>query len=165
MSERFLRSISQAQRRRRNDLCYAKDWPRDGEGRIIVDLANPHILEDMDYFRPSALHYERHGVYTFLKPNRNPNSPYRRWADEEIRRCWHGYVRESDGEWVTGYMYFYLNYVPMMVTKTSGDTAKKRTSRVEGFPVAGLVNSLSNCSLSLLRCPMISIFLVSLRFW
>ena len=27
----------------------AKDRPRDEEGRIIVDLANPHILEDMDY--------------------------------------------------------------------------------------------------------------------
>ena len=113
---------------------YAKDRPRDGRGRIIVDLANPHILEDMDYFRPSAIHYEKYGVYTFLKPNKNPNSPYRRWADEEIRRCWHGYVRESDGEWVTGYMYFYLNYVPMMVTKTNGDASKKRASRVEGFP-------------------------------
>ena len=29
---------------------YAKDRPRDSMGRIIVDLANPHILENMDYF-------------------------------------------------------------------------------------------------------------------
>ena len=27
---------------------YAKDRPRDSQGRIIVDLVNPHILEDMD---------------------------------------------------------------------------------------------------------------------
>ena len=28
----------------------AKDLPRDNKGRIIVDIAHPHILEDMDYF-------------------------------------------------------------------------------------------------------------------
>ena len=38
---------------------YAKDRPRDEQGRIIVDLANPHILEDMDYFRPTAIHFEK----------------------------------------------------------------------------------------------------------
>ena len=113
---------------------YAKDRPRDSRGRIIVDLANPHILENMDYFRPAALHYMKYGTYTHLKPNRNPNSPYGRWIRQEIKRCWEGYVRPSDGEWVTGYMYFYLNYVPMMVTKTSKDPNKKRASRIEGFP-------------------------------
>ena len=113
---------------------YAKDRPRDNKGRIIVDLANPHILEGMDYFRPAALHYMKYGTYTNLKPNKNPNSPYGKWIREEIRRCWEGYVRPSDGEWVTGYMYFYLNYVPMMVTKASKDPNKKRASRVEGFP-------------------------------
>lgn len=112
----------------------AKDRPRDEKGRIIVDLANPHILEDMDYFRPSALKYMKDGRYTDLRPNRNPNSPYGRWLREEIRRCWEGYVRPSDGEWVTGYMYFYLNYVPMMTTKEDEDERKKRASRIEGFP-------------------------------
>ena len=113
---------------------YAKDRPRDSRGRIIVDLANPHILENMDYFRPAALKYMRDGRYTDLMPNRNPNSPYQKWLREEIRRCWEGYVRPSDGEWVTGYMYFYLNYVPMMVTKADKDKRKKRASRTEGFP-------------------------------
>lgn len=113
---------------------YAKDRPRDSQGRIIVDLANPHILENMDYFRPAALKYMKDGRYTDLKPNRNPNSPYGRWIREEIRRCWEGYVRPSDGEWVTGYMYFYLNYVPMMVTKADKDSNKRRASRIEGFP-------------------------------
>lgn len=116
------------------DRQRAKDRPRDSQGRIIVDLANPHILEDMDYFRPAALKYMRDGRYTDLRPNRNPNSPYGKWIREEIRRCWEGYVRPSDGEWVTGYMYFYLNYVPMMVTKADKDSKKKRASRTEGFP-------------------------------
>ena len=112
----------------------AKDRPRDAQGRIIVDLANPHILEDMDYFRPAALKFIRDGRYTDLRPNKNPNSPYGRWIREETRRCWEGYVRPSDGEWVTGYMYFYLNYVPMLVTKADKDSKKRRASRTEGFP-------------------------------
>ena len=74
----------------------AKDMPRDDQGRIIVDLENPHILENMDYFRPAALHYKEFNCYTFLRPNPNPNSEYRKWIDEEKRRCREGYVRESD---------------------------------------------------------------------
>lgn len=35
----------------------AKDCPRDEDGKIIIDLTNPPILEDMDYFRPTALHF------------------------------------------------------------------------------------------------------------
>lgn len=120
---------------------YAKDRPRDDRGRIIVDLANPHILEDMDYFRPSAIHYEKYGTFTNLKPNANPNSEYGKWVREERRRIWDGYVRESDGEWVTGYMYWFLNYSPMMLSKIreykdkNGKKKKsKRADRVEALP-------------------------------
>lgn len=111
---------------------YAKDRPRDEQGRIIVDLANPHILENMDYFRQPALHFMKHGCYTFLRPNSNPNSEYRKFWDEEIRRCREGYVRESDGEWVTGFLYWFLNYCPMMVNKVIPGTRK--AVRVESFP-------------------------------
>lgn len=120
---------------------YAKDRPRDDRGRIIVDLANPHILEDMDYFRPSAIHYEKYGAFTNLRPNANPNSEYGKWVREERRRIWDGYVRESDGEWVTGYMYWFLNYSPMMLSKIreykdkNGKKRKsKRADRVEALP-------------------------------
>lgn len=128
LSVPFIKNLISSNRQR------AKDRPRDSRGRIIVDLANPHILEDMDYFRPAALKYQKDGRYTDLKPNKNPNSAYGKWKREEIRRCWEGYVRPSDGEWVTGYMYFYLNYVPMMVTNPDKDKNKKRASRIEGFP-------------------------------
>jgi hypothetical protein len=120
---------------------YAKDRPRDDRGRIIVDLANPHILEDMDYFRPSAIHYEKYGTFTNLRPNANPNSEYGKWVREERRRIWDGYVRESDGEWVTGYMYWFLNYSPMMLSKIreykdkNGKKKKsKKADRVEALP-------------------------------
>lgn len=120
---------------------YAKDRPRDDKGRIIVDLVNPHILENMDYFRPSAIHYEKYGTFTNLRPNANPNSEYGKWIREERRRIWDGYVRESDGEWITGYLYWFLNYSPMMLSKIreykdkDGKKRKsKRADRVESLP-------------------------------
>lgn len=112
---------------------YAKDRPRDNKGRIIVDLANPHIVEDMDYFRPSALHYKKYGCYTKLRPNPNPNSEYGKWFSAELRRCLEGYVRESDGEWVTGFMYFYLNYCPIMIAKVV-EGSNTQADRIEDFP-------------------------------
>ena len=115
---------------------YAKDRPRDDKGRIIVDLSNPHILENMDYFRPTAIHYTKYGRLTNLRPNANPNSEYGKWIREEKRRCWEGYVRESDGEWVTGYLYWYLNYSPIMLSKIREYKGKKtkRADRVEAMP-------------------------------
>lgn len=110
----------------------AKDLPRDNDGKIIVDLAHPHIIEDADYFRPAAIFFEEHGCYTFLKPNSNPQSAYRKFWDEEIRRCYEGYVRESDGEWVTGQMYWFLNYNRMMINKIT--KGSKKAIRTESFP-------------------------------
>ncbi len=100
----------------------AKDLSRDSRGRIIVDITHPHILEDMDYFRPAALFYKQNGCYSLLKPNANPKSEYGKWLAEEIRRCREGYVRESDGEWVTGLMYYYLNYSPIMLNRLVEDS-------------------------------------------
>jgi len=114
------------------DRPYAKDCPHDSEGRVIVDLAHPHIVEDMDYFRQPALHFMKHQCYTFLKPNSNPHSEYRKYWDEERRRIREGYVRESDGEWVTGFCYWFLNYNPMMVNFIQ--EGSKKAIRKESFP-------------------------------
>lgn len=110
----------------------AKDLPRDEKGRIIVDITHPHILENMDYFRPAAKFYEENGCYSLLKPNNNPNSEYGKWFNEEVRRCREGYVRESDGEWITGQMYFFLNYCRIMLTRKSSNSHIGK--RVEDFP-------------------------------
>lgn len=106
---------------------YARDLPRDEEGKIIVDVTKPHILEDTDYFRPSAIHYQQYGCFTKLKPNANPNSEYGKWIREEVRRCWEGYVRPSDGEWITGDMYFFLNYCPIQLIKKDSNGKSIRT--------------------------------------
>lgn len=103
------------------DRPRARDLPRDRKGRIVVDITRPHILEDMDYFRPAALFHKENGCYTLLRPNSNRSSEYGKWLTEEMRRCRDGYVRESDGEWVTGPMYFFLNYSPIMLNRWSDD--------------------------------------------
>lgn len=114
------------------DRKRAKDLPKDSKGRIIVDITHPHILENMDYFRPAGLFYKENGCYTLLKENSNPNSEYGKWLKEEFRRCRDGYVRESDGEWVTGYMYWFLNYNPIMLNRLDEDSGIY--IRQEDFP-------------------------------
>ena len=114
------------------DRLYYKDLPRDERGAAIVDITNPPILEDADYFRQAALHYQKHGCYTFLKPNSNPNSEFRKFWDEERRRCWEGLIRPSDGAWISGFNYWFLNYQPMMVNKIT--EGRKKAIRVESFP-------------------------------
>ena len=107
----FIQNLISGERKRACDL------PRDADGKIEVSITNPHILEDMDYFRPAAIHFQKHGCYTQLRPNPNPNSEYGKWIREEIRRSWYGYVRPSDGEWIPGDYYYYLNYCPIQLIK------------------------------------------------
>ena len=111
----------------------ARDLPRDSEGKIIVDITQPHILEDIDYFRPSAIHYQKYGRFTDLRPNANPNSEFGKWIREERRRCLYGYVRPYDGEWITGDHYFFLNYCPISLLKKSSNGGRK-AMRVIDFP-------------------------------
>jgi hypothetical protein len=104
----------------------------DPKGRIVVDITNPHILEDMDYFREAAIFFNNNGVYTRLHPNRNPNSEFFKHWKEEARRCREGYFRPSDGEWIPGFYYFYLNYSPILKVEIVAGT--NRAGRVEAFP-------------------------------
>ena len=111
----------------------ARDLTRDSEGKIIVDITQPHILEDIDYFRPSAIHYQKYGRFTDLRPNANPNSEFGKWIREERRRCLYGYIRPYDGEWITGDHYFFLNYCPISLLKKSSNGGRK-AMRVIDFP-------------------------------
>lgn len=114
------------------DRKRARDLARDSKGRIIVDITHPHILEDMDYFRPAAKCFQENKCYTFLQPNSNSKSEFGKWLSEEFRRCREGYVRESDGEWVTGQMYWFLNYCPIMLNRLA--PGSDIYVRVEEFP-------------------------------
>ena len=61
----FVQNLTNPNRKRAKDLERVN-------GKIVVDIINPHILEDMDYFRQAAIHFQKHGVYTFIYPNKNP---------------------------------------------------------------------------------------------
>lgn len=113
-----------------DDRPYVKQMPKDDQGRVIVNITQPHILENVDYFRQAAIHFQKYGCYTTLTPSTHPASEYVRFWKEERRRCREGLVRE-DGEWITGDHYFYLNYVPILKTNQKGE---KVGDRVEDFP-------------------------------
>lgn len=108
-----------------------EDLPRDKEGRAIVDITNPPIYKDADYFRQAALFYLKNNCYTKLRPNSNPNSEYRKYWREELRRCREGLIRQSDGMYVTGFLYWFLNYCPMMVNFYK--EGQKKAIRKESF--------------------------------
>lgn len=139
----FIQNLVSINRKRACEL------PRDDEGKIEVDLTNPHILEDMDYFRPTAINFQKTGKLTDLTPNGNPNSDYYKWAKEEVRRCREGFVRPSDGEWITGDYYYFLNYCPILQSKNElkkleegkevklkrvKRSGKRRADRISDFP-------------------------------
>jgi len=123
----FIRNLISPSRR------YVKDMPKDEQGRVIVDFSNPHILENMDYFRQPAIHYQTYKCYTKLHPNPHPSSSYFKFWKEEARRCREGLVRE-DGEWIPGAYYFYLNYSPMVKTVLHDKRSGKKAERTFGFP-------------------------------
>ena len=113
------------------DRPYASGMPKDEEGKVIPDILNPHILEDMNYFRAAAMHYQESGKYTDLYPNGHPQSEYYKFWQEEARRCREGRLRK-DGEWIPGDYYFYLNYSPIFLTLTK--KGSKKADRIIDFP-------------------------------
>ena len=117
------------------DRPYSSKREPDPEGKIAVDITNPHILEDMNFFREPALEFQKTGKYTSLYPNKHPNSEYYKFWKEEARRCREGLVRPSDGEWIPGDYYFYLNYSPIFLTEINEeDSEDLQADRVFDFP-------------------------------
>jgi hypothetical protein len=118
---------------------FAKDRPKETEqyndGRIIVDLTNPHILEDMEFFREKAIFFDKNSRYTNIPPNSNPKSEYAEFWKQELHKWKYGVVRESDGEWIPGQLYFYWNYSPIWLVETvnSNKTGKKKGERKRKF--------------------------------
>lgn len=91
--------------------------------------------ENSDKFRQAAITYQKNGYYT---PIPKGTTEYRKHWDEEYRRCLFGYTAE-DGDYISGYFYFYLNYSPILQSKK--DTVKMKSNeyrevlkRVRDFP-------------------------------
>lgn len=117
---------------------YAKDRPKDDNGKIIVDITKPHILEDMDFFRERALYFQEHGVYTHIPRNSNIKSEYAKFWQEELRRWKYGLTRPSDGEWIPGGLYYYWNYSRIWMVEKAldehGNEVAKKGERKHDFP-------------------------------
>lgn len=92
-------------------------------------------LHDTDKFRQAAIFFQQHGCYT-LAPR--GTTDYNKYWEQETDRCLNGYTA-SDGEGITGYNYFYLNYSPIMRLKEEEYTdregnLRKRRQRILEFP-------------------------------
>jgi hypothetical protein len=69
--------------------------------------------KDTDQFCQAAIFFKEHGEYT-LAPR--GTTDYIAYWDRETDRCLNGYVAPN-GDSITGYHYFYLNYSPIMSNK------------------------------------------------
>ena len=99
----------------------------------MVDF-NKHIKNTIK-FSPAAEFFKKHKCYT-LAPR--GTTDYNSYWDQETERCLNGYTA-PDGDYITGYHYFYLNYSPIMrIDQTeyvdrNGDLRIKR-ERILSFP-------------------------------
>lgn len=74
----------------------------------MVDF-NKHIYNSIK-FSPAAEFFKKHKCYT-LAPR--GTTDYNTYWEQETDRCLNGYIA-PDGDYITGYHYFYLNYSPIM---------------------------------------------------
>lgn len=99
----------------------------------MVDF-NKHI-SNTDKFRQSAIFFQEHGCYTLAPVG---TTDYIQFWEQEKERCLHGYVA-PDGDEITGYHYFYLNYSPIMKLDEveyvdKHGNKRTRRERILGFP-------------------------------
>ena len=66
-------------------------------------------FHNTDKFRQAALTFQKTGKYCAYPNN---TQEYFTYWDQETDRCLNGYTAE-DGDWISGYDYFYLNYCPI----------------------------------------------------
>lgn len=99
----------------------------------MVDF-NKHIYNSIK-FSPAAEFFKKHKCYT-LAPR--GTTDYNTYWEQETDRCLNGYIA-PDGDYITGYHYFYLNYSPIMkleevkYTDRNGNIRTRR-ERILDFP-------------------------------
>lgn len=94
------------------------------------------MFKDTYLYRQEAIKFEETGSY--CKHQKGTIASYRYW-DEQARRCVHGYRPREDMPWISGYMYFYLNFCPIKITKDSKESkttesGRRKAERTTGFP-------------------------------
>ena len=81
-------------------------------------------FKNTDKFREPAIHFEQTGQYCNYSIN---TTEYFQYWDEQKRRCLDGF-RTEDGDYISGYNYFYINFCPIqrIVYKIINNKVKKR---------------------------------------
>ena len=86
-------------------------------------------VHNSDKFRGPALFFQEHGCYTTAPRG---TTDYVKYWDEETKKCLEGWVA-PDGDPISGYHYFYLNYFPILrlvETKYKDKYGEERTKFV-----------------------------------
>lgn len=88
-------------------------------------------IKNSDKFRAPALQFISTGTYCQYP---NGTSEYFKFWDTEGDRCINGYTAD-DGDFISGYNYFYLNYSPIQrIVHHVGPTGKVKKTRELQFP-------------------------------
>jgi hypothetical protein len=93
-------------------------------------------IKNSNKFREPAITFDTYGYYTSAAKGTKQYFDY--W-DEQMNRCLNGY-KASDGDFITGYHYFYLNFCPItrlvhkMVTNELTGEVKDKTFDAHTFP-------------------------------
>ena len=105
---------------------------RQEDGLYVIE---PKPIVNSDKFREPALTFKEHGYYISSPVNTTAYIDY--WREEK-KRCLEGFYAE-DGDWISGFNYFYLNYCPILLIRektiidSKGHT-RKITERKRDFP-------------------------------
>lgn len=67
-------------------------------------------IKNSNKFRQAAIQFQKYGYYCNAPQG---TKEYQEYWEEEMHRCIDGYTAE-DGDWISGYNYFYLNYCPIV---------------------------------------------------
>jgi hypothetical protein len=73
------------------------------------------MIKNSNKFREAALRYQTMGFFTSAPSG---TTAYTEYWDEEVKRCLEGF-QADDGDWISGYNYFYLNFCPILLVKES----------------------------------------------
>lgn len=101
----------------------------------MIHLVKPKFITNSNKFREAAIHYDKYGYYTAAPKG---TTEYKKYWDRELERCINGY-EAPDGDFISGYFYFYLNYSRIQVVKEieikgRNGKIKKVATRFESFP-------------------------------
>ena len=99
----------------------------------MVDFSKQ--IKNSDKFRQPALKFLETGSYCQYPEG---TTEYFKYWDQQMERCKYGYTAD-DGDFISGYNYFYLNFCPIqriiytVITNPDGSTTTKKTRDLQ-FP-------------------------------